>query len=566
MEAVILEDIGKKYIIKHEKGAFVKDVLPRIFIPKEEKEFWALKNINLRIEEGECFGILGRNGAGKSTLLNIIAGITFPTTGKVKVKGKLSTILTLGAGFHPELSGIDNIYLNGVILGMKIREIKNRLNKIIDFSELKEFINQPLYTYSSGMILRLGFSIAVYADFDILLIDEIISVGDLYFQEKCLKKIAEFKKEGKTLLIASQSLDLIKDLCDKAILLEKGEIVLKDVPERVCERYLEIVKRKEELSQYPVFPKYPEDIEKIKIGWGSCRKRSEVDILEVNLKGENKKRKNEFKIGESFEVEVKYKVNKEIFNPHFGVAIFREDYLYVYGPNTEFDGINIKRLKPGIGKFSIIYYRPLLASGNYCLSIAIWDKEEKNPYAYHYAYYRFKIEGEIGKDYSLLKIPCFLKIKGKKIIPFKNYLYVKKQENKRDFIRIKEIKIFSKWGREKKEFRANESVKIILELEMLKDIYNPIIWIGLYLEKNILITESIFEIKETLSAGRNKFLLFYPSIPLLRGNYSVNMRVYSSKNLEEFQYFPSIINFSFQTDKKDHGIVYLKHKWRLRNP
>ncbi|MFN7170943.1 MAG: ABC transporter ATP-binding protein, partial [Candidatus Omnitrophota bacterium] len=196
MYAIELENISKKYILKYEKGAFIKDILPRLFIPKEEKEFWALKDINLKIEEGACLGILGRNGAGKSTLLNIMAGISAPTEGKVRIKGKISTLLTLGAGFHPELTGIDNIYLNGVILGMKIKEIKERLNKIIEFSELGDFIKQPLYTYSSGMILRLGFSIVIHTDFDILLIDEIISVGDIPFQEKCIKKINEFKEEG----------------------------------------------------------------------------------------------------------------------------------------------------------------------------------------------------------------------------------------------------------------------------------------------------------------------------------------------------------------------------------
>ncbi|MGE4358147.1 MAG: ABC transporter ATP-binding protein, partial [Candidatus Omnitrophota bacterium] len=208
MKIIELENIGKKYILRQEKGAFIKDVLPRLFIPKEEKEFWALKDINLEVGKGECLGIVGRNGAGKSTLLNLIAGISSPTEGNVKVKGKLSTLLTLGAGFHPELSGIDNIYLNGVILGLKISEIKERLKEIVKFSELNGFINQPLYTYSSGMMLRLGFSIAVHINFDILLIDEILSVGDISFQEKCIKKINSFKEEGKTLIIASQSLEL----------------------------------------------------------------------------------------------------------------------------------------------------------------------------------------------------------------------------------------------------------------------------------------------------------------------------------------------------------------------
>ncbi|MCM8793442.1 MAG: ABC transporter ATP-binding protein, partial [Candidatus Omnitrophica bacterium] len=528
MYAIELENISKKYILKYEKGAFIKDILPRLFIPKEEKEFWALKDINLKIEEGACLGILGRNGAGKSTLLNIMAGISAPTEGKVRIKGKISTLLTLGAGFHPELTGIDNIYLNGVILGMKIKEIKERLNKIIEFSELGDFIKQPLYTYSSGMILRLGFSIVIHTDFDILLIDEIISVGDIPFQEKCIKKINEFKEEGrKTLVIASQSLDMVKMLSPKALLLDKGRMLLLDNSENVIKKYLEIIKEKpEEKSQYPILPKYPEDIEKIKIGWGTCFENEETEIIEVKLKDKQGKEKNIFKTGESFKVEVKYKVNKEIIEPHFGVAIFREDYLYCYGPNTLFDKIKINKLNRGVGYFRVEYKKMNLGEGNYCISVAIWDKEEKNPYAYHYAYYRFRIGEKSSENQPLLIVPCILKVNGRRTSCLNHSLFFKKMEkSQEEFIRIEEVNCLNKFYREKTNFRTNEKIRIEIKANVLRKIEAPVLGIRLYLQNYILIQEANFSIDKEFSPGEIRISIIYPYLPLLRGNYSLDMAI-----------------------------------------
>ena len=184
MEIINLEDVGKRFILKFEKRAIVKDIIPKLFKPRLNVGFWALRDINLFIKRGESVGIIGPNGSGKTTLLSLIAKIAYPDEGRIEVNGRLSTLLTLGAGFHMELSGRDNIILNGIILGMRVEEIRERIDKIIDFSELKEFIDQPFYTYSAGMMLRLGFAVACFVDFDILLIDEILSVGDIYFQKK----------------------------------------------------------------------------------------------------------------------------------------------------------------------------------------------------------------------------------------------------------------------------------------------------------------------------------------------------------------------------------------------
>jgi len=204
---------------------------------KKKEELWALKNINLEIKKGEKLGIIGPNGAGKSTLLKIICGITTPTTGTVNTNGRVASLIELTAGFHPDLTGEENIYVNGLLLGMSRKEIKNKFKAIVNFSELWHFIDSPFYTYSGGMMLRLGFSIAIHSDPDILIVDEVLAAGDQAFQEKCQERIKEFFKE-KTILFVSHNLRMIKLLCPKAIWLDKGRIRSSGETKKVVKEYL----------------------------------------------------------------------------------------------------------------------------------------------------------------------------------------------------------------------------------------------------------------------------------------------------------------------------------------
>jgi lipopolysaccharide transport system ATP-binding protein len=211
-------------------------------IKESKKRFVALRNISFQVYRGECFGIIGKNGAGKSTLLGLVAGVLKPDSGKILVKGRISPLLELGAGFHPELTGKENIILNAVLLGMGKKEILKEIDKIIDFSELREFIDQPIRTYSSGMIARLGFSIAIHLNHEILLIDEILSVGDISFQKKCIDKILNFKKNGVTILLVTHSPKDLVELCDRAMLINNHEIKIIGNPEEVIKVYSELVK------------------------------------------------------------------------------------------------------------------------------------------------------------------------------------------------------------------------------------------------------------------------------------------------------------------------------------
>lgn len=248
MKVIQLEGVEKKFILSHQKDTTLNSFLPQFSKQRSTEDFSALKDINMEIEQGRVVGIIGRNGSGKTTLLNIISGICTPTNGNVKVNGKISTLVSLGAGFKSELSGNENIYLNGLILGMTKGEIKRRYQGIVDFSELDGFLDVPIQTYSQGMLARLGFSVAIHVDFDVLLMDEVISVGDAWFQKKCFAKVVDFRREGKTMVIVTHSTDLAERICDEVFLLENGRIVSSGEPQRVVSFYSKLLNEKRPLK------------------------------------------------------------------------------------------------------------------------------------------------------------------------------------------------------------------------------------------------------------------------------------------------------------------------------
>ena len=237
---------------KFKKGEIydsLRDLIPamtgKIFRQKtkmklEDKEFWAIDNISFKVERGEALGIIGSNGAGKSTILKIISGIMKPTSGKIIVSGRLSALIEVGAGFHPDLTGRENIYLNGTILGMKRKEIGSKFDRIVEFSGLEDFIDTPVKRYSSGMYARLGFSVAAHVDPDILIVDEVLSVGDYLFQKKCIDKMYSVLNGGATVIFVSHNLKAVADLCQNAILLDHGKILMNSDTNSVIKHYLEI--------------------------------------------------------------------------------------------------------------------------------------------------------------------------------------------------------------------------------------------------------------------------------------------------------------------------------------
>ncbi|MGA9667123.1 MAG: polysaccharide ABC transporter ATP-binding protein [Gallionella sp.] len=252
---IVVENLSKKYIISHQKReryTTLRDVLTNgakrfthklahpFATPKNDathEEFWALKNINFEIQQGDRVGIIGRNGAGKSTLLKVLSRITEPTSGKVSIKGRVASLLEVGTGFHPELTGRENIYLNGAILGMSKAEIRKKFDEIVAFAETEKFLDTPVKRYSSGMYVRLAFAVAAHLEPEILIVDEVLAVGDAQFQKKCLGKMEEVGRGGRTVLFVSHNMIALKSLCEKAIWLDAGGVVKNGIAEDVCSNY-----------------------------------------------------------------------------------------------------------------------------------------------------------------------------------------------------------------------------------------------------------------------------------------------------------------------------------------
>lgn len=236
--AIEVKNMTKSFNVYSDKANTLKEKL--LFWKRGNKEIrTVLENINLDIQKGETVALIGTNGSGKSTLLKLMTKIIYPTQGTVQTQGKLTSLLELGAGFHPDFSGRENIYFNASIFGLSKKEIDNRLNEIISFSELEEFIDNPVRTYSSGMYMRLAFSVAINVDADILLIDEILAVGDQHFQDKCFEKLEQLRDSNKTIVIVTHSLDSVKKLCNRAIWIKEGHVQMDGEPNPVIEKYLE---------------------------------------------------------------------------------------------------------------------------------------------------------------------------------------------------------------------------------------------------------------------------------------------------------------------------------------
>src|SRR6185436_15481307 len=248
IEVSRVSKVYRRYSQRKQFATLKSALLSRSLIKnlRPDETFTALNDVSLTVPKGRTLGVIGRNGSGKSTLLKLVAGITKPTVGTVRVDGRISALIELGAGFHPEISGRENVFINGIMLGLTKRQIQERFDDIVDFAELREFIDAPVKTYSSGMYMRLGFAVAIHVDPDVLLVDEVLAVGDEGFTHKCLDKFGEFKRSNKTILLVTHSLNLVERFCDDAVWLDAGQKQAEGDPKRVVGAYLTKVERAEE--------------------------------------------------------------------------------------------------------------------------------------------------------------------------------------------------------------------------------------------------------------------------------------------------------------------------------
>jgi ABC-type polysaccharide/polyol phosphate transport system ATPase subunit len=386
------------------KSAVLQRSILRDLQPSET--FPALRNVSFKVAKGSTFGVMGRNGSGKSTALKLVAGITKPTSGTVHVDGRISALIELGAGFHPEISGRENVFINGIMLGLSKREIQARFDEIVDFAELREFIDAPVKTYSSGMYMRLGFAVAINVDPDVLLVDEVLAVGDEGFTHKCLDKFGEFRRRGKTILLVTHSLNLIERFCDDAVWLDAGEKRAEGDPKRVIGAYLTAVEETEEqllaattarAVQEAAEP--PTDAEPVAATdatdnmfqategrWGS----REVEIVQVAFLDNDQQPSFVFHTGDAMSIRLTVRATHPVDDFVFGIGLFNADGVCCYGTNTYLEEMNPQHLA-GDADVTFSIDGLDLVEGTYKLDVAV-HKRDGFPYDYHRLLYTFRVK------------------------------------------------------------------------------------------------------------------------------------------------------------------------------
>lgn len=406
MYAIEIERVSKKFRkytnkeISTIKDLFVKGIFRKDTFDTET--FWALRDVSFNIPKGKMVGIIGSNGSGKSTLLRLLAGIMSPTSGSIKAKGRVAALIELGAGFHPELSGRENVFINGIILGLSKKEIRDRFDEIVRFAGLEDFIDSPVKTYSSGMYMRLGFAIAINVDPDILLIDEILAVGDEEFQHKCHHKINEFKRKGKTLVFVSHDLNSVERFCDEVIWLEDGYLKAGGLPRMVIDKYTDYVSSFEEVR---AFENHQQALDEAKKGSANRWGTREAEIVTVNIFDKSRKERYLYNSGEALRIRVGYSAHERIPEPVFGIRITRDDGVCCYATNTQIDEYHIPEIV-GSGEIWFEIRSLNLIEGNYLLDLAVHSRDYQKVYDYHSQLYSLtmktdrKDEGIFRPDHS----------------------------------------------------------------------------------------------------------------------------------------------------------------------
>ncbi len=446
--AIEVRDITKSFKIYLDKGSTFKEkVIFRNRRRYEERS--VLKGISFDVKRGEAVGLIGHNGCGKSTTLKLLTRIMYPDSGSIEIKGRVSSLIELGAGFHPDMSGRENIYINASIFGLTKKEIDRRVNDIITFSELEDFIDNPVRTYSSGMYMRLAFSVAINVDAEVLLIDEILAVGDVNFQQKCFEKLKEIKREGTTIVIVSHSLSQIEQICERSIWIDSGKIREEGRPKEVHEKYLSTMeqermnrieeeKRKEEEHRKAegeggnTVGKRKEkeqgesanrdrskegELKKIPSFCNSSairRGNQKIEFTNIYILNHHQEKKKLVRTGEEMKLIIEYQCNFQIQEGIFGIGIYKDDGLYCYGTNTD---IELKKALPlkEKGCLAITIPRLQLLAGKYNVNVAVHSKDAVEIYDYIWNVIEFQVFNTKGDD-GLYRMDTVWVYNGKEII------------------------------------------------------------------------------------------------------------------------------------------------------
>lgn len=382
--AIEVAHVSKVFKLYHEQYHTLKERMIFLRRAKRFEEFSALKDVSFEVQEGTTFGLIGANGSGKSTMLKLMAGILRPTSGEIKARGRVGALLEVGAGFHPDLTGRQNVYLNGSIIGFSSREIDARFDAIVSFAELESFIDNPVRNYSSGMYIRLGFAVAVHLDPDILLIDEVLAVGDESFQKKCMARMRSFQEEGKTILLVTHAVDAVRDFCSDAVLLRNGEVAAAGDPSEVIRGY------RNQLGRTPT----GEKIDHL----------TSVDITSVTVTDPDGTKQLFFRAGDAMAVHVDMNAKTHIVDPIFSVNIFDNAGQHIYGTNTMLRPMETE-LREGPARLRIDFDFLPMQEGKFTLAVGIHSRDGKTVYAVTDGKLEFELRSSNAEPGRLL-LPC----------------------------------------------------------------------------------------------------------------------------------------------------------------
>ncbi|MCU0580713.1 MAG: ABC transporter ATP-binding protein [Desulfobacterota bacterium] len=404
--AISLHDVSKsfqKLLLRGDHGTVKTWLLKPLALPAKPRgeRFEVFSHLDLEIPRGISLGVIGRNGSGKSTLLKLLAGIYKPDGGTIQLEGRVASLIELGAGFHPEFTGRENVFINGAVMGLSRKEIEARFDRIVRFAELESFIDAPVRTYSSGMYVRLGFSVAVNVDPDILLVDEVLAVGDESFSHKCLDQMIAFKKAGKTIVLVTHDLPTVERFCEEAVWLDGGCLRAQGPPRQVVDAYRQEVARREEARFQD---ERPEDQCPAPAGllskdrWGN----GDLEIIRVRILDDQGQDRHVFQSGEDITIELAYRVHRPTADVVFGVGIFNGEGACAYGTNTETDRIVLPALGSQ-GRIGFLLEKPQFIEGTYFLDVAVHARDG-HAYDYQSRCVSLAVRSSL-KDTGLYRVP-----------------------------------------------------------------------------------------------------------------------------------------------------------------
>jgi ABC-2 type transport system ATP-binding protein len=383
--AITAQGIGKRFQRYRERPSTLKERIVRFRMHSED--FWALRDVSVDVPEGSTLGLIGPNGSGKTTFLKIIAGILRPTEGAVTTRGRIAALLALGAGFHPELTGRENVYLNSSILGLSRQQTDRLFDDIVGFAELEDFVDTQVKFYSSGMYVRLGFAVAVHVDPAILLVDEVLAVGDIGFQRKCLDRVEDFQREGRTIVFVTHAPDLVLRICDRVVLLEQGRIRTQGEPRDVV-RDFRLLMSKQDLAY----------------GWDQGTK--EVEIVSAEIFGANGSAPDWFSPGDELVIQMDLKANTPVENPVASFAIHDGQNQFVFGTNTDWRGVTWARFE---GKHRVEFRLKSLpfVDGRYYVTLGVHSRDSRRVYHLQEQRYTFDVvRGEENPGAVFIPVEC----------------------------------------------------------------------------------------------------------------------------------------------------------------